>query len=327
MKIRGLTMNEVDISVIVPLFNESSTLVELCELLTKNLRALNRSYEIIFVNDGSTDSTRSLVGDIAQRDSKVICIDFTKNFGQTAAISAGFDNANGEILISMDGDLQHDPNEIHKFVEKIDEGYDLVSGWRKERADGFFLRRFPSWCANKLIKLVSGVNLHDFGTTFKAYRRETLEGVELYGDSHRFIPALISYYYKNFYEIPISNIVRPAGKSCYGIGRTLRVFLDILFIRFFLGYIGRPFHFFGIIALILGLLGTSVCFILTIGHYFYGSAIGDNLGNLLFGIMLVILSVQFFGIGIVAEINSRVYFKTSDKRNYKIRAIHSSDRH
>src|SRR6266480_3270990 len=205
------------------------------------------SYEIVFVDDGSRDSTYKILSEIAATDSRVTVVRLRRNFGQTAGLKAGFDFARGEIIISMDGDLQHDPEEIPRFLEKIEEGYDLVSGWRHHRRDHWLMRQLPSRIANWMMAKLSGIDLHDFGTTFKAYRREIIQEIQLYGELHRFIPALASTTGAKIVEVPIENLERKSGKSNYGIGRTVRVFLDLLIVKFLLDYSTRPLQFFGLL--------------------------------------------------------------------------------
>jgi len=204
-------------------------------------------FEIVLVDDGSTDRTYHLLKEIAAVDSRVLVVKLRRNFGQSPALAAGFDHASGEFILAMDGDLQHDPNDIPKSLKKLEEGYDIVSGWRKDRIDNLVLRRIPSRSANWLMARLSGVEIHDFGTTFKAYRRQVIQSVPLYGEMHRFIPALASWYGASICEIPIRNVNRVHGKSHYGIGRTIRVFFDLLTIRFLLSYMSRPLHFFGVL--------------------------------------------------------------------------------
>src|ERR1700709_2317027 len=206
---------------------------------------VGETFELILVDDGSRDRTYRLLEEIAAVDSRVLVIKLRRNFGQTSALAAGFDHAQGSFVLAMDGDLQHDPDEIPNFLAKLEEGYDVVSGWRSQRADNMLLRQIPSWAANWLMARLSGVSIHDFGTTFKAYRREVIQNIPLYGEMHRFIPALASWYGASICEIPISNPARTAGKSHYGISRTFRVFFDLLTIRFLLRYMTRPLHFFG----------------------------------------------------------------------------------
>ena len=232
-------------SIVVPFHNEEENVTVLYARLKQVMEQVGDSFELVLVDDGSSDRTYKLLEEIAAVDSRVLVVKLRRNFGQTSALAAGFDHSSGEFILSMDGDLQHDPNEIPSFIEKLEEGYDVVSGWRKERIDNFVMRRIPSRCANWLMAKLSGVDIHDFGTTFKAYRREVITNIPLYGEMHRFIPALASWYGASICEIPISNVNRERGKSHYGIGRTFRVFFDLLTIRFLLKYMSRPLHFFG----------------------------------------------------------------------------------
>src|ERR1700689_1681838 len=232
-------------SIVVPFHNEEENVTVLYDRLKGVMEHVGDSFELVFVDDGSNDRTCRLLEEIAAVDSRVLVVKLRRNFGQTSALAAGFDNASGEFILAMDGDLQHDPNDIPAFLEKLEEGYDVVSGWRKERIDNFIMRRIPSRCANWLMAKLSGVDIHDFGTTFKAYRREVIQNIPLYGEMHRFIPALASWYGASICEIPIKNVNRERGKSHYGIGRTFRVFFDLLTIRFLLKYMTRPLHFFG----------------------------------------------------------------------------------
>jgi len=213
----------IDCSVVVPLYNESKAIEELYNRLTRTMSETGLYYELVFVDDGSEDNTLELIKQMVSEDSRVVIVELRRNFGQTAALAAGFDTARGQIIISMDGDLQHSPEEIPNFIEKINAGYDVVSGWRKHRVDNLVMRKIPSRAANWLASKISGVEIHDFGTTFKAYRREIIEQLNLYGEMHRFIPALLSGSGAIIIEIPIKNIVRPSGDSNYGISRTFRV--------------------------------------------------------------------------------------------------------
>ena len=237
-------------------------------------------YQFVFVDDGSTDLTYKLLKELALIDPRVTIVKLRRNFGQTAALAAGFAHCNGEYIIAMDGDLQHDPADIPKFLEKLEEGYDLVSGWRHHRIDNFWLRRIPSRCANWLMAKLSGVNIHDFGTTFKAYRREMLLELPLYGEMHRFIPALASGYGASICEIPIHNQNRKNGESHYGISRTFRVLFDLITIRFLLHYMSRPLHFFGRLGLINMMLGSAIAFWLVAWKVIFGMSIVQEHGLL-----------------------------------------------
>jgi glycosyltransferase involved in cell wall biosynthesis len=253
------------ISIVVPFYNEEDNIEELYEQLTRVLKALGVSYELIFIDDGSTDRSHDILIKVFESDKAVKVIRLRKNFGQTAALQAGFDHAKGEIIISMDGDLQHDPEDIPRLLAPMDEGFDIVSGWRKERKDNFLLRRFPSWVANRIMRLLSGIKIHDFGTTFKAYRRDVLKGIKLYGELHRFIPALISRTGVKITEVPIKNVVRQKGKSNYGLSRIRRVLFDLMTVKFIISFIDRPLQFFGLVGLVLGGVGFTIALILTVG--------------------------------------------------------------
>src|SRR6201997_1395389 len=245
-------------SIVVPLHNEQENVTDLYDRLKAVMEANGEGFEIVLVDDGSLDRPFHLLREIAAVDSRVTVVKLRRNFGQTAGLAAGFDHARGEYIIAMDGDLQHDPADIPLFLEKIDEGYDIVSGWRKRRIDNLWLRRIPSRCANWIMAKLSGVDIHDFGTTFKAYRREILEKVALYGELHRFIPALASWHGASIVEVPIRNVNRERGISHYGLSRTFRVFFDLLTIRFLLRYLSRPLHFFGTFGMVCMMGGSAL---------------------------------------------------------------------
>ncbi len=309
------------LSVVIPFYNEEDNVVELYRRLTAVLKKIKKTYELIFVDDGSRDSTPVLLGELHRQDPRLHVIRLKRNFGQTAGLQAGFDFSRGEIVISMDGDLQHDPAEIPHFLEKIDQGYDIVSGWRKKRTDNFILRKVPSWAANRMMKRLSGVPIHDFGTTFKAYRREVLKDLRLYGELHRFIPALISKTGVKIVEIPITNIVRQKGKSKYGLSRVRRVLFDLLTVKFLISFVDRPLQLFGLVGFILGGLGFGLALVLTLGHYFFGWPIRDNLGNLLFAVFMMIVGLQLVLTGLLAEVISRIYFTTHRIKIYTVEGI------
>jgi glycosyltransferase involved in cell wall biosynthesis len=308
-------------SMVVPMYNERDSVRELHAGLTRNFQAMNRTYEIIYIDDGSTDDTFNVLAQIADEDTHVVLIKLRRNFGQTPALAAGFDYARGEIVIAMDGDLQHDPNEIPRFVAEIEKGFDVVSGWRQKRVDGLFLRRIPSLTANWLIRKISGVDIHDFGTTYKAYRKDVIDHLNLYGDSHRFIPALAAMAGATITEIPIKNIQAPYRPSNYGIGRTFRVMLDLLTIKFLNSYLTRPLHFFGKIGLVPFVLSFLIGVFLVI-EKIRGMSILETHGPLIiFGAMLLMMAMMLFSTGLLAELISRVYFESQHKPVYAIREI------
>src|SRR6202012_1333776 len=243
--------------IVVPFQNEEDNVTSLYDRLKAVMEQVGDSFELVFVDDGSSDRSYKLLEEIAAVDSRVLVVKLRRNFGQTSALAAGFDHAQGDFILAMDGDLQHDPEEIPKFLAKLEEGYDVVSGWRKERIDNFVMRRFPSRCANWLMAKLSEGDIDDFGPTYKAYRREIIHNIPLYGEMHRFIPALAAWYGASICEIPIKNVMRERGKSHYCIGRTFRVFFDLLTIRFLLKYMSRPLHFFGSFGS-LGILAGSI---------------------------------------------------------------------
>src|SRR5258708_6751097 len=236
-------------SIVVPFYNEQENIPPLYMKLTEVMDGISEPYELVFVDDGSKDDSFKVLSEIYEHDRRVNLVRLRRNFGQTPALKAGFDFARGEVIISMDGDLQHNPEEIPRFLEKIEEGYDLVSGWRHQRRDHWLMRQLPSRTANWMMAKLSGIDLHDFGTTFKAYRREIIQEIQLYGELHRFIPALASSTGARIAEVPIENLERKSGRSNYGIGRTIRVFLDLIIVKFLLDYSTRPLQFFALLRL------------------------------------------------------------------------------
>lgn len=309
-------------SVVVPLFNEEDNLRPLYMKIVEIMNSVGSPYEVVFVDDGSFDRTYTLLREICANDSRVIAVRLRRNFGQTTALQAGFDHAQGEVIISLDGDLQHDPAEIPLFIAKINEGYDLVSGWRVKRKDMWLTRRLPSRIANWFMAKLSGVDIHDFGTTFKAYRREVLQRMRLYGDHHRFIPALASSIGARTVEIPIKNIPRANGKSNYGLSRTIRVMLDLISIKFLLQYSTRPLQFFGLFGFAGMGLGTLIGVFLAFKKIFMGQSIMLQHGPLLFLAALLILSgIQLISVGLVGEMVTRTYFESQRKATYSVQEV------
>jgi glycosyltransferase involved in cell wall biosynthesis len=310
-------------SIVVPFHNEEENVTVLYARLKQAMEQVGESFELVLVDDGSRDRTYKLLEEIAAVDSRVLVVKLRRNFGQTSALAAGFDHASGEYILAMDGDLQHDPNDIPAFVAKLDEGYDVVSGWRKDRIDNFIMRRIPSRCANWLMAKLSGVDIHDFGTTFKAYRREVIQSIPLYGEMHRFIPALASWYGASICEIPIRNVNRSAGRSHYGIGRTFRVFFDLLTIRFLLRYMGRPMHFFGGLGM-LGILSGSGLAAVLLAMKIINPAMSVMLDHgpmFVIGSVLIVSGIQLLAIGLLGELQVRHYFTSQHPASYAIDRI------
>src|SRR5229473_2279155 len=271
----------LDLSIVVPLFNESGTFDELHRRVKAVLLVLGLDSEIIYVDDGSTDGTREALAAVARRDPQVRVVSLARNYGQTAALAAGFDAAAGDVIVAMDGDLQHAPEEIPQLLAKLDDGYDIVSGWREQRVDNLWTRRLPSKMANWLMAKLSGVALHDFGTTFKAYRAPVIKRIRLYGDLHRFIPALASWNGARIAEVPIANIPRPQNTSHYGLSRTWRVMADLITVRFLLRYVTRPLHLFGPIGFGATAIGALAAFWVLATKVLTGAAVFLEHGPLL----------------------------------------------
>ena len=310
-------------SIVVPFHNEEENVTALYARLKQIMEQVGETFELVFVDDGSSDRTYKLLEEIAAVDSRVLVVKLRRNFGQTSALAAGFDHASGEYILSMDGDLQHDPNEIPNFLEKLEEGYDVVSGWRKERIDNFVMRRFPSRCANWLMAKLSGVDIHDFGTTFKAYRREVIQNIPLYGEMHRFIPALASWYGASICEIPIRNVMRQKGKSHYGISRTFRVFFDLLTIRFLLKYMSRPLHFFGSFGA-LGILAGSIISMILLGLKIihpHANVMDEHGPMFVIAGVLILAGIQMLAIGLLGELQVRHYYTNQQRTPYAIERL------
>ena len=309
------------LSIVIPIHNEEPSILPLYDRLISVLETLNKPFEIIFVDDASTDRSFDLLANLAETDSRMKVIRLRRNFGQTAALSAGFDEAQGAVIVSMDGDLQHDPEDIPALLAKIDEGYDIASGWRKDRVDNAITRKLPSRIANWMMARASGIQLRDFGTTFKAYRAQIIKEVNLYGELHRFIPALASFYGARIAEVPIRNVQRPHGDSHYGIGRTFNVLFDILTIKFLLKYFTRPMHFFGRMGLIGVSLGTLILGGLAI-HKFWGHSMLEDHGALaVAGALLLLSGLMMFTTGLLGEVLMRTYFESQGRRIYAVREI------
>src|SRR5215510_6057472 len=298
--------DQIRYSIVIPLYNEQNNIRPLYLRILDAMAELSGNYEIIFVDDGSKDGTFKILCSICDEDPRVTAIRLRKNFGQTAGLQAGFDFAQGEIIVSMDGDLQHDPAEIPAFIAKLSEGYDIVSGWRFQRQDGWFTRRLPSQIANWLMAKLCGLQLHDFGTTFKAYRHGVVKDLQLYGELHRFIPALASWSGASVAEIPIKNVARGSGKSNYGLSRTITVLLDLICIKFLLDYSTKPLQFFGRWGLLSAGAGGLTSVFLLFRKFVVGVEIMKEHGPLvLAAVLLIVCGIQLISVGIIGEMLSR----------------------
>jgi len=307
------------LSVVIPVYNEEENIQLLHAKLKEALDILNNEYEILFVDDGSTDGTLSILEEIQAGDKHVIVLSLRRNFGQTAAFAAGFDFARGDVIVTMDGDLQNDPADIPKLLERIKD-HDLVSGWRKKRKDPFFTRRLPSIMANWLISKVTGVKLHDYGCSLKAYRRDVIKNLKLYGEMHRFIPAVASWYGVRIAEVETVHHPRMHGKSKYGISRTLKVVLDLITVKFLQSFSTKPIQFFGPVGVFSGFLGFLISLYLAVDKIFFGRDIGGR-PLLLLGALLIIVGIQLIGMGLLGEMLVRVYHESQRKPIYVIKKI------
>ena len=310
----------MDLSIVIPVYNEEGSIGSLYAQLKETLEGLNITCEIIAVDDGSTDRSFAVLKDLHTRDKRLKVIRFRRNFGQTAAFAAGFDQSQGEVVITMDADLQNDPADIPLLLQKIGEGFDVVSGWRVNRQDPFLSRRLPSMVANWLISHVTGVHLHDYGCSLKAYRREVVKGVHLYGELHRFIPALSSWMGISVAEIPVRHHARRFGRSKYGLSRIVGVLLDLIVVRFLLSYSTRPIHIFGGLGLVGFAAGTSLGLYLSFVKLILDRDIGSR-PLLLLSILLMVLGVQLVSMGLLGELVVRTYYEAQGKLIYAVREI------
>ena len=311
----------MNLSLVIPVYNEAASLPLLYDAIEKALKHLKQQWEVIFVDDGSRDNSLDVLRALAEKNPNHVCVlVFRRNFGQTAAISAGIDHAQGEIIVLMDSDLQNDPADIPRLLAKLDEGYDLVSGWRKDRKDNRLTRTIPSNIANGLISTVTGVHLHDYGCTLKAYRREVLGGFRLYGEMHRFIPVFAHSVGARITEIPVSHYPRQFGKANYGLDRTAKVILDLFTVKFLLEYSHKPIRLFGGAGAGLMLLGMLDLAYVFIRRMFYGVPASTS-PLLLIGVMLFIMGFQSILMGLIAELLARTYHESQRKTTYTLREI------
>ena len=314
-----------DLSVVIPIRNEEANLRELYRQFTESLSAWGRPYEILLIDDGSKDDSYPIMADLHARDPRVTVIRFRRNFGQTAAFSAGFAQARGRIIVTADGDLQNNPKDIPSLVEKLESGFDIVCGWRKDRKDKWLTRRVPSMMANRLISYATGVALHDYGCSLKAFRAEVVKPLRLYGEMHRFIPAIASEMGVEITEQVVDHRARMHGTSKYGLSRTVRVLLDLVTVKFLLSYSTRPLQIFGLIGLIVGTLGLVICAYLSFLRLFAHQGLTDR-PMLLLGVLLVFTGVQFLTIGLLAEMQARTYHESQSKPTYVIREVLDAQR-
>ncbi len=308
----------VDISIVVPVYNEEENVEAVYAAISSALQDMRCSYEIVMIDDGSSDGSFGVLTRLAAHDANLKVIRFRRNFGQTAAMSAGFDHAKGDVIIPMDGDLQNDPADIPRLMEKIHEGFDVVSGWRRDRKDTFVSRKIPSLIANALISRQTGVHLHDYGCTLKAYRREVLDGINLYGEMHRFVPALASQFGAKVTELPVNHFPRLHGVSKYGISRTLRVILDLMTVKFLMAYSTKPIQLFGkwgVYTILAGCLTGAMTLYMKLFEHF---SMNRN-PLLILTAFLLFMGVQFIVLGLLGELNARTYFESQGKPIYTVK--------
>jgi len=309
-----------ELSIVVPVYNEAQNLEELHAQIVDSCHRLGKSFEIIFIDDGSRDDSYAILKKLRAGHGSIRLIRLRRNFGQTAALSAGFDHARGEVIITLDADQQNDPNDFGLLLEKIDEGFDLVNGWRIKRKDKFLTKRVPSAIANRLISLITRVKLHDYGCTLKALRRDVAQNINLYGEMHRFIPAIASHMGVTIAEVKVNHRPRRHGKSNYTISRTIRVVFDLLTVKFLLSYSTRPLQIFGLFGLVSGLIGGALGLWMSYQRLFQNKGLADR-PMLLLAILLLVIGFQFITLGLLAEIMVRAYHESLEKRIYYIREV------
>ncbi|HSM80164.1 MAG TPA: glycosyltransferase family 2 protein [Nodosilinea sp.] len=310
----------VDVSVVVPIYNEYESLPGLVEAIVLTLDGMARPYEIICVDDGSTDGSSDRLRELAQRYPTLRAVILRRNYGQTAAMAAGFDHARAPVIVTMDGDLQNDPADIPRLLARLDEGYDLVSGWRKDRQDNTLTRLVPSKIANWLIGNVTGVDLHDYGCSLKAYRAEVIRDMNLYGELHRFLPALAFIEGARITEMPVNHHARRFGTSKYGLGRTLRVVMDLLTVYFMKQFLTRPMHIFGNLGLASMAAGIGLGLYLTLVKFLADQDIGDR-PLLVLAVVLLLAGIQLFSVGLLAEVMMRTYHESQQRPIYRVRDV------
>ncbi|MEL6383682.1 MAG: glycosyltransferase family 2 protein [Cyanobacteria bacterium J06626_18] len=316
----SLPQSVLDLSLVVPVYNEYESIPKLIETISEVVKTLAIAYEIICVDDGSTDGSAELLKKLATAREDLTVLLLRRNYGQTAAMAAGFDHARGNVIITLDGDLQNDPADIPKLLSKLEQGYDLVSGWRKQRQDHQLTRLLPSRLANWLIGRVTGVKLHDYGCSLKAYRTEVVRDMNLYGELHRFLPALAFIEGARITEIPVNHYARRFGKSKYGLGRTFRVVMDLMTVYFMKRFLTKPMHVFGLLGLLSMISGFALGAYLTVLKFVTGQDIGDR-PLLILAIVLFLTGIQLFSFGLLAELLMRTYHESQKRPIYRVREL------
>ena len=314
----GSHFAKTDISIVIPVYNEEENIPHLAESLQSVLEKLGKKYEVLLIDDGSKDKSYEKLADIHEKNKNFKIIRFRRNYGQTQAMRAGFDNAAGDIIITLDADMQNDPSDIPAILKKMEQGYDIVSGWRKNRQDRLFSRRMPSVIANRLISRLFNVHIHDYGCTLKAYKKDILDNIELYGEMHRYIPAVASWMGVEIAEIPVNHHPRKFGKAKYGISRTVRVILDIITIKFLLTYSKKPMQIFGLIGVAASLIGLGLTIWLIVERLFFDIPLA-NRPLFILSIFIFLGGIQFVTMGLLGEIMMRTYHEGTGKPTYMIR--------
>ena len=309
-----------ELSIVIPLLDEAPNVEALCHELIETLEGWGRTFEVVLVDDGSTDGTFEVLARLQAADHRLRVIRLRRNFGQTAAFAAGFERARGRLIVTADGDLQNDLRDIPRMVDKLEEGFDIVCGWRKDRKDPWISRRLPSLIANTLISGATGVRLHDYGCSLKVFQAEVVKSLRLYGEMHRFMPAIASEQGVRIAEVVVNHRPRRHGRSKYGIGRTVRVVLDLATVKFLLSYSTRPLQIFGLVGLLMGTAGTAITGWLGYVRLFGGQAIADR-PLLLLGILLLFTGVQLVTLGLLAEMQARTYHESQGKPTYHVREL------
>lgn len=309
-----------EISLVIPVYNEEPNIEPLMREISPALARITDNFEIIAVDDGSRDGSYEKLKSLRATDQRIKVVRFRSNFGQTAAFSAGFDKARGRVIVTMDADLQNDPADIPAMIEKLNEGYDIVAGWRYDRQDKLISRKVPSMIANKVISMTTNVHLHDYGCSLKVFRAEVVKNIRLYGEMHRFIPAIASWMGVDVAEMKVNHRPRTAGRSKYGIGRTVRVVLDLITVKFLLSYSTRPIQIFGFIGLISAILGFTTALWLSVQRLFFQMPL-SNRPALLLAVLLIFIGVQFISMGLLAELQARTYHESQNKPIYAIKEI------